>query len=160
MNNDAMKWTGLREAEGASLAPDAVNRVLRAADEAPISSPQRIGELVRRPRVRLLSLLEAAGRSGEDLSDEVVLSVETDLKYVGYIERERAAARRMGELMAFQLAPDLPFKSFLSLSTEARQKLERVRPTTLAQASRIPGISPSDLQNLVTEVVKLRRSAA
>jgi tRNA uridine 5-carboxymethylaminomethyl modification enzyme len=61
---------------------------------------------------------------------------------------------------ALALASDLPYPTFASLSTEARQKLAALKPLTLAQASRIPGISPSDLQNLVVEVLKARRKIA
>jgi tRNA uridine 5-carboxymethylaminomethyl modification enzyme len=88
------------------------------------------------------------------------LSVEIELKYAGYLERERAAARRLEELAHFRLPADVPYVELQSLSTEARQKLERVRPTSLAQAARVPGVSPSDLQNLVLEVVRRRRAVA
>ena len=77
-----------------------------------------------------------------------------------YFTRERdqaAKLRRMGE---FSLEPDAPYGDMRSLSFEARQKLAAIRPATLAQASRIPGVSPTDLQNLVLEVEKLRRAAA
>ena len=63
-------------------------------------------------------------------------------------------------MASFQLPKELPYAGLESLSTEARQKLEQVRPESLAQAGRIPGVTPSDLQNLVLEVVKRRRTAA
>jgi tRNA uridine 5-carboxymethylaminomethyl modification enzyme len=150
----------LRAASEVVVAPEVANGVLGPAGETPISVPQKVAELVRRPKVRLWDLLDAAGQAEAGLSEGIWLSVETELKYVGYVARERASARRLAELAEFELTPELPYASFASLSTEARQKLERIRPVSLAQASRIPGISPSDLQNLVTEVVKLRRSAA
>jgi tRNA uridine 5-carboxymethylaminomethyl modification enzyme len=69
-------------------------------------------------------------------------------------------ADRMRTLGAFALANDLPYDDMRSMSMESRQKLSRIRPATLAQASRIPGVSPSDLQNLVIEVEKRRKGSA
>ena len=83
-----------------------------------------------------------------------------ELKYEGYLVREREAVQRLADLAHFQLPPDMSYGELSSLSTEARQKLDRVRPTSLAQAGRIPGISPSDLQNLVVEVIKKKRAVA
>ena len=82
--------------------------------------------------------------------------VEIELKYGGYIERERLGAERLGRMDDFRLAPELPYQSFHSVSYEAREKLIRIRPATLGQASRIPGLSPSDLQGLVMEVLRWR----
>ncbi|TLY51608.1 MAG: hypothetical protein E6K55_10095, partial [Gemmatimonadetes bacterium] len=89
-----------------------------------------------------------------------VASADIELKYDGYLAREREAAARLAELASFALHSDLPYLDFKSLSTEARQKLERVRPTSLAQAARIPGVSPSDLHNLVVETMRWRRRVA
>jgi tRNA uridine 5-carboxymethylaminomethyl modification enzyme len=88
------------------------------------------------------------------------MSAEIEIKYKGYLARERAAAEKLAEMANFRLPPDLPYLDLRSLSTEARQKLDRVRPESLAQAGRIPGVSPSDLQNLVLEVVRRGRPAA
>src|SRR5439155_1480878 len=87
----------------------------------------------------------------------VVASAEIELKYDGYLARERDAARRLAELASFALPAELPYLELQSLATEARQKLDRVRPTSLAQAARIPGVSPSDLHNLVVETERWRR---
>ena len=76
------------------------------------------------------------------------------------MERERERADRLQEQEAFSLSPDLPYAGFRSLRKEAREKLGRIRPNTLGQAGRIPGVSPSDLQNLILEVRRLRRHAA
>jgi tRNA uridine 5-carboxymethylaminomethyl modification enzyme len=99
-------------------------------------------------------------RAGADLSDEAYVAVEIELKYEGYLARERAAAARLAELASFALPPELPYLSLRTLSTEARQKLDRVRPTSLAQAARVPGVSPSDLHNLVVETMRWRRHVA
>jgi len=83
---------------------------------------------------------------------------EIELKYSGYLARERRAASRIAQMDAFILPTGLDYGRLQSLSFEAREKLDCVRPTSLGQASRVPGVSPSDLQNLVMEVVKLRRA--
>ena len=114
------------------------------------------------PLVRALAT-ELGGRpvgSGESGPGEAWMSAEIELKYEGYLAREREAALRLAELASFQLPDDLPYGEFASISTEARQKLLALRPDSLSQASRIPGVSPSDLQNLVFEVVRRRRAAA
>ena len=120
---------------------------------------RRLGELLKRPGVRLQDLLRVAGIE-DDWSSEVLLTAETEAKYEGYLARERDMAGRMTELAHFRLPPDLPYLDLLSLSTEARHKLDAVRPESLARAGRIPGVSPSDLQNLVLEVIRRGRSAA
>jgi tRNA uridine 5-carboxymethylaminomethyl modification enzyme len=138
---------------------DAANSLLSVAGGALVDSPRLLGDLVKRPELRLRDLLSALGHDGV-VDSEVLLSVETEAKYEGYLEREREMARRMSELAHFRLPAELPYLSFASLSTEARQKLDTVRPDSLARAGRIPGISPSDLQNLVVEVLRHGRTAA
>jgi tRNA uridine 5-carboxymethylaminomethyl modification enzyme len=85
--------------------------------------------------------------------------VELELKYAGYFERERVHADKLKRMAQLVLPADLPYEDFLSLSTEARQKLSTRRPTTLAQAAGIPGVSQSDLQNLLIELERRRRIA-
>jgi tRNA uridine 5-carboxymethylaminomethyl modification enzyme len=118
----------------------------------------RLAELARRQSVSLVDLFQAAS-VGEHLPADAVVSTELELKYAGYFERERRAAERIRRMGEFALPRDLPYPELRTLSFEARQKLDRLRPVTLAQASRIPGVSPSDLQNLVLEVERRRRSA-
>ncbi len=130
-----------------------------AATGTTLAAPERVASVAKRPGVSLGRLLEAAG-VGLHWSEEVVMSAEIDLKYAGYLARERDAAARLEELASFVLPPDLPYPELKSLATEARQKLEQVRPTSLAQAARVPGVSPSDLHNLVVEVMRRRRRVA
>ncbi len=142
------------------LAPAAANAALAASGSSPISEPQRISDLVKRPGVALRALVNAS-ESRDQVSDgDALTSVEIQIKYAGYLDRERDAARRLADLAEFRLPMDLPYRELRSLSTEARGKLDRIRPESLSQAGRIPGISPSDLQNLVLEVVRRRKSVA
>jgi tRNA uridine 5-carboxymethylaminomethyl modification enzyme len=143
-------------AERTSVRPDVINNVLVAAGSAPIQHSVKVVELAKRQDVSLRMLLEAAGVRG-DLPDDAVITADLEIKYEGYFARERDQADRMRRMGDFALNAALAYGEMLSLSFEARQKLAVVRPLTLAQASRIPGVSPSDLQNLVLEVEKRRR---
>jgi tRNA uridine 5-carboxymethylaminomethyl modification enzyme len=141
-----------------AITPAQASRALPDGDPV-IERPERIAVLARRPHVPLLALLEAAGVGG-DLDAATVLSVEIDLKYGGYLARERQAASRLAELASFDLPTSLPYADMASLSTEARQKLDRIRPGSLSQASRVPGVSASDLHNLVMETLRWRKRIA
>jgi tRNA uridine 5-carboxymethylaminomethyl modification enzyme len=105
--------------------------------------------------VRAESLLEAAGRSADE-SPDAVAAVEMEHKYEGYVAREQQRAARVRGQANLLLDNNLPYMEFLTLSFEAREKLWRVQPSTLAQAGRIPGVSPADLQNLILEVRRHR----
>jgi tRNA uridine 5-carboxymethylaminomethyl modification enzyme len=115
----------------------------------------RAGELAKRQDISLQSLLDAAG-VGADLPRDAVVGAELEIKYAGYFEKERARAARLEAQGAVRLPEHWDYESFLTISIEARQKLSRLRPATLAQASAIPGISPADLQNLLFELRRAR----
>ena len=143
----------LRLARDTSAEPGDVDPLLRAAGSAPLAHAVRVAELAKRHGVFLDALMRSTGIRG-DLSPEAVASAELELKYAGYFERERVQAARLQRMGDFALGADIAYGDMRSLSFEARQKLGTIRPLTLAQAARIPGISPSDLQNLVLEVTK------
>ena len=143
----------LRLARDTSAEPEHVDPLLRAAGSAPLAHAVRVAELAKRHGVSLDALMRSTGIRGE-LSPEAVASAELELKYAGYFERERVQASRLSRMGDFALGADIVYSDMRSLSFEARQKLGAIRPLTLAQAARIPGISPSDLQNLVLEVTK------
>ncbi len=84
-----------------------------------------------------------------DRRDEIVEAAEILMKYEGYIEREKMTAEKLHRLENIRIADKFDYSSIKALSTEARQKLERLKPETIAQASRIPGISPSDINILL-----------
>jgi tRNA uridine 5-carboxymethylaminomethyl modification enzyme len=144
----------LDQTRAASLGASQANAVLADAGSSPVRDAARVAELARRPGVYLTDLLRAA----EIVADEDESHwAEVELKYAGYLERERESVRRLSAMEEFSLPPDLQYGTLLTLSFEAREKLDRVRPASLGQASRIPGVSPSDLQNLVAEVVRRRQ---
>jgi tRNA uridine 5-carboxymethylaminomethyl modification enzyme len=142
-----------------SITPAQAAPVLEQAESASIPHAVKIGELAKRHRVALADLLNAAGITTVYSADSL-LSADLEIKYSGYFDRERAQADRMKLMGDFVIPADLAFDDLKSLSYEARQKLTTIQPRTLAQASRIPGVSPSDIQNLVIEVEKKRSRSA
>jgi tRNA uridine 5-carboxymethylaminomethyl modification enzyme len=148
----------LKAAQATTITPAQAARVLEDSGTS-LAEPDRVAAVARRPGVSLRALLEAAGIRVEQ-TDDALAAVEIEIKYAGYLAREREAASRLAELASFVLPADLPYLELQSLATEARQKLSGIRPTTLAQAARIPGVSPSDLHNLVVEAIRWRRCVA
>ena len=135
--------------------PREVNEWLEGIGSAPLTERQPLDRLLRRPHVSLSGLASGEGPLPSPKFDADALAVvEMEVKYDGYIRREQERAAAMAEREAHPLPPDAPYMDFASLSYEARQKLDTVRPGTLGQASRIPGVSPSDLQNLLVELRK------
>jgi tRNA uridine 5-carboxymethylaminomethyl modification enzyme len=154
-------------AESAALAlagttrarPESLNSWLAERGTAPLPHAVPVIEVARRNEVTLGELFVRLG-VGADLPADALVSADLEIKYAGYLARERRAVDRMSQMGAMTLDPDLPYDTFRSLSVESRQKLAAVRPTSLAQAARVSGVSPSDLQNLVIEVERLRRATA
>ena len=146
----------LERARAITVTPDAAGPILERAGETGLPHGMKVSEVAKRPGVSLAELLAAAGERVEDVN--AALTVELELKYAGYFERERMQADRLKKLRDFPLPADLPYPTLRSLSIEARQKLGALRPATLAQASSVPGVSASDLQNLVLEVERWRRT--
>ena len=145
-------------AERTSITPEQAASILDRAGTAALPHSVKIAEVARRHGVNLVDLFAATGVTS-NFSPEALLSAELAIKYSGYVAREKLQADRMRSMGGFLLPQDLAYADFKSLSHEARQKLASVQPRTLAQASRIPGVSPSDIQNLVIEVEKKRPRA-
>ena len=145
----------LNLAHATTISPDQANPVLTDSGSAPITSTQRLAELARRPGVPLGALLRAADEPADGPSDWA----DIELKYSGYLARERESASRLAQMDALAIPDSIEFSAIRTISFEAREKLERVRPASLGQASRIPGVSPSDLQNLVLAILRTRRPA-
>ena len=135
--------------------PSDANEWLVEHGTSPLTERQPLDRLARRPQVTLLDLVADDGPvRNPDLGRDALTVVEMEIKYEGYIRREEERARALAEREDQALPEDAPYLEFQSLSYEARQKLESVRPRTVGQAGRIPGVSPSDLQNLLVEVRK------
>ena len=138
-----------------TVRPDEVNAVLEQCGSASLQRGAKIAEILRRPGVSLstlsqvlLNLLQLIEKQG-DAKFEAAESAEVFVKYEGYIARERTEAEKMKRLEDIVIQDHFDYASVKSISTEGRQKLSAVNPRTIAQASRIPGVSPSDISVLL-----------
>jgi tRNA uridine 5-carboxymethylaminomethyl modification enzyme len=120
------------------------------------SVTQRVAQWARRPEVPLVEALAAAGVLEAD--EEAVHWADVELKYEGYIARERRSAARLTGMEELELPAGLEFERIDGVSREAREKLARVRPRTLGQAGRVPGVTAADLQRVAHAVVRGRVS--
>jgi tRNA uridine 5-carboxymethylaminomethyl modification enzyme len=140
------------------IDPAEANEWLVDRSSSPLTERQPLDRLVRRPEVTLRELVAEDGPVRDPgLGLDALAVVEMEVKYDGYIRREEERAAALAEREGLLLPPDAPYLDFRSLSLEARQKLSTVRPQTMGQAARIPGVSPSDLQNLLVEIRKRGR---
>ena len=130
-----------------SLKPNIINPYLESIGSAPISASKKSSDILTRPDVRLEKILELVPRG--TYSSEVVESAEIRIKYSGYIDRERRIAEKILRLEDLEIPANFDFQKVESLSIECRIKLNRYRPRTIAQASRISGVSPSDIAVLL-----------
>ena len=141
--------------EGYSIRPDKINPSLEQEGLVPLRQGCKLVDLVLRPQLSLAQLAQfvpALARAIERIPrrrEEIVECAEILIKYRGYIERERQQAERLERLEYVFIPEGLDYSSIQALSTEARQKLERIRPSTIGAASRIPGISPHDVSVLL-----------
>ena len=141
--------------EGYSIRPDKINPSLEQEGLVPLRQGCKLVDLVLRPQLSLALLAQfvpALARARERIPrrrEEIVECAEILIKYRGYIERERQQAEKLERLEYVFIPEAINYSSIQALSTEARQKLERIRPKTIGQASRIPGISPHDVSVLL-----------
>lgn len=137
-----------------TVAPEEVNGYLSSVCESPVTQRKKAVELLLRTGVTLSGLAEALPELSRFMDElrvvrEDIRAVEVEVKYAGYIERERLVAEKMKRLEGIRIPVGFDFDALGSLSIEARQKLTRIRPLTIAQASRIPGVSPADINVLL-----------
>ena len=125
------------------------NPYLQSIGSAPLEESKHIVELVSRPQVTLSGILDIVPRGTRHYPKEVIDSVEVSIKYAGYIERERLQAAKNTRLENIKIPQDFDFDTLNGLSIECRQKLKRYKPGTIAQASRISGVSPADISVLL-----------
>ncbi len=126
---------------------DLVNEFLVSAGSAPLTDSRHLVDLVARPELSLADLMQIVPCG--TFPAEVVQSVEIAIKYAGYIEREKQQAEKNNRLEYIKIPSDFDFDRVQSLSIECRQKLKRYKPGTIAQASRISGVSPADISVLL-----------
>ncbi len=142
-------------AETFSVKANLINDALEALGERPLTKGCKLIDILSRPMVSINGMAQHINKLKELLStipdrqEEIIEAAEIQIKYNGYIERERQQAEKMKRLESIKIRDHFDYSSLQSLSTEARQKLTRINPETLAQASRIPGVSPSDINVLL-----------
>lgn len=141
-------------------ADSGINDYLGEIGSKPVSRKTHVAELLRRPNVRLKELLQFINEESDivssekqdkdtNFSDEIMDQVENQIKYEGYISRERDLAEKMRRLEYVKIPDKFDYSQLTNLSIESRQKLSKVHPPTLGAASRIPGVSPADIQILM-----------
>ena len=132
-----------------------INPFLESIGSTPLSGGCRLSDLINRPQISLLNLAEQVGPLAalfEGIAvdrEEIIEAAEIEMKYSGYIARERTLAEKMQRLEAIRIRGRFNYAELTQISTEGRQKLATIDPETLAQASRIPGVSPSDISVLL-----------
>jgi len=134
-----------------NIKPKDINGFLESIGSTPLKMGMKIYELLSRPEITIDNLSEAVPQLKEKIEalpnrkEEIQEAVEIRIKYAGYIERERLVADKMHRLENIKIKGHFDYPNMQQLTIEARQKLQRIQPETLAQASRIPGVSPSDI---------------
>ena len=139
-----------------SISPKESICILKNKDSAKLSQSQKISKLYSRPNVFYKDLLKATKISSfikrEKFDKDVVLQAEIQIKYSGYIDKELKNAEKINRLENLKIPKGFDFASMKSLSNEAKEKLMKISPTTLAQASRISGVSPSDISSILVKI--------
>jgi tRNA uridine 5-carboxymethylaminomethyl modification enzyme len=144
--------------ESYSVAPDRINGFLISKDTAEIKQKVKLSNILARPQVNIFELKDIIPEFNELLlpfhsnTIEILESVEINIKYKGYLERERLMADKLKRLEHIVIHCDYDFDKLKSISTEGREKLKKIRPSTLGQASRISGVSPSDISVLLVHL--------
>ena len=137
------------------VAPEDVNRLLEEANTAGINQKMKLEKLLARPQINIKMLAKGLHSVGNFLSkfeDEFIESAEIEMKYEAYIEKEVELVQKMNKLENIRLDEDFDYSKLKSLSMEARQKLAKIKPSSLGQASRISGVSPADVSVLLVHM--------
>ncbi len=137
------------------VAPDLINPVLLAKESAPITQQVKLSQLIVRPNINMADVLNVSEESkkfADELledHDDILMQTEIQLKYEGYIQREEEVAAKMNRLEDVKIPEGMDYRSIKSLSSESVEKLFAIQPATIGQASRISGVSPSDISVLL-----------
>ncbi len=141
--------------EQTSLEPGSINRLLEEAGTSNVRQKVKAISIALRPQINLKALLNEIGfkelieLTDGGMMDEVLESAEVRIKYEGYIQREKVVAEKIQRLDKVKIPSDINYNELLSISTEARQKLTKIKPASIGQAGRISGVSPSDVNILL-----------
>jgi len=154
MKNEALVADEIKRLKKTVLSPtEKLNNMLKEADTTPVSTGITLAELMRRPQITYAMLEEFDGNRPQ-LDKMLCIRVQNEVKYEGYIKRQRDEADKSAALSKKQLPQDIDYSAIGGLRLEARQKLEKIRPQDLGQASRISGVSPADISVLLIYLKK------
>ncbi len=131
-----------------------INAVVEGWGSAPIKKRMPLADLVARPEISIAQVLDGLVGDGATTPSAALMCAEIELKYAGYLKAERIQVKRLDELESVRLPQSFDYATVASLSTEVREKLERIRPATLAQALRIPGMTPAAISILMIHLAR------
>lgn len=148
INSSAELETFLRDF---SLKPNTINPVLKTIDSSPVDQAYRAAHFLTRPFMKLaiLEQIEEIKEFTRQFSDEVREQAEINIKYKGYIDKERDNVQKLQRMESIKIPRDFNYHNIISLSSEAKSKLSQIRPETIAQAARVSGVSPADINVLL-----------
>jgi len=136
-----------------SIVPEEVNPILEAKDSAPVRQSMKMFKIAARPQLNFEDVKRFPGvmefMRENDIDEEIVEQTEIHVKYSGYIEKEKNSADKLQRLENIRIPSDFDYQKVKSISFEAREKLSKIQPSTISQASRISGVSPSDVSVLL-----------
>ena len=134
-----------------SLKPNVINPILEESESNPVDQAYRASQILTRPNINLekLSKIEIIGNKAREYSEEIQEQAEINIKYKGYIEKEKENVAKLQRMENIKIPNDFDFSKVASLSSEALQKMNNIRPKNIAQASRISGVSPADINVLL-----------
>jgi len=133
------------------LKPGIINPILASIESSPVDQAYRASQILTRPNMTLekLSEIDFIGEKTNEFTEEVKEQAEINIKYKGYIEKEKENVAKLNRLETIRIPDDFDYTKIGSLSSEAKQKLNKIQPKTIAQAARISGVSPSDINVLL-----------
>ena len=134
-----------------SLKPNVINPILEENESNPVDQAYRASQILTRPNINLekLSKIEIIGNKAREYSEKIQEQAEINIKYKGYIEKEKENVAKLQRMENIKIPDDFDFNKVASLSSEALQKMNNIRPKNIAQASRISGVSPADINVLL-----------
>ena len=134
-----------------SLKPNVINPILEENESNPVDQAYKASQILTRPNINLekLSKIEIIGNKAREYSEEIKEQAEINIKYKGYIEKEKENVAKLQRMENIKIPDDFDFSKVASLSSEALQKMNNIRPKNIAQASRISGVSPADINVLL-----------
>ena len=137
--------------EKESISPDDVNPILENKNSSPIKQKNKVGKILSRPQIKLEDLLKinCIKEKTNNISQEGLEQAEIQIKYNGYIEREKETVLKLNKLEGIRIPKTFDYTKINAISSESREKLNHIKPETIGQASRISGVSPSDINILL-----------